>query len=139
MRQSCPCLGMPHSPWILLGRQNFKNLECFPVSFSKQNASHQHPRCQHNPPAAAISLLSSVRENLLDAKPPEAQSCHPHTQLDLDSSFCHFPPEGSEESKGLLHSLQEDQRTTGEVEVWVSELRTTYIKMPLLGRIKEIN
>lgn len=139
MRQSFPCLVMPHSPRILLGRQNFKNLEYFPVSFSKQNVSHQHRRCQHNPPAAAISLPSSVRENLLDAKPPEAQICHPHTRLDLNNSFCLFSSEVSEESKGLLYSLQEDQKTTREMNVWVSELRAIHKQMPLLGRIKEMN
>lgn len=87
---------MLHSPLILLGRQNFRNLEYSPVSFRKQNVTHQHWRCQHSSLAAAIPFTSSDRENLLDAKPPEALIYQPHTQLDLNNSFCLFPPEVSE-------------------------------------------
>lgn len=108
---------MPHSPLILLGRQKFRNLEYSPVSFRKQNVTHQHRRCQHNSLAAAIPLPSSIRENLLEAKPPETHIYHPHAQLDLNNSFCLFPPEVSEEKqRSPRQSLQgrSEDHTGGE-------------------------
>jgi len=94
---------MPHSPLTSLGKQNFRNLEYSPVSFRKQNVIPQHWRCQCNSLAAAIPLLSSARESLLDARLPEEETYHPHTQPGLNNPVCLFPPGTSEEKAQVSH------------------------------------